>query len=529
MSLRLVLKSRCVRIAKPATFAAIFAIPILAGFAPLKSQSGSEAWARESLSPLAAAVPATIAPLVRDPRDTAPETAAAPEILDYFDFEAEAPSDLSAERASDLDAVASMTALATALATAPAIEAPMESEPAFTQRTVQVSRGDTLMKLLVEAGASRQDSYLAITALEEVYSPRSLRPGQEIQLAFVSADAAEEAEAERAAEDEVRLFSISLRPNRERDIQVTRIEEEGFAAIAVERPLERRINRATGNIESSLSAAAQNQKVPANVLVEAIRAFSYDVDFQRELQKGDDFELLFETYLDEDGELAKTGRLLYAALTLSGTRLELYDFEMADGRTDYFNAKGESVRKSLLRTPINGARLSSGFGMRKHPVLGYSKMHRGVDFAAPRGTPIYAAGDGVIKSAGRKGSYGKYVRIRHNSTYQTAYAHMHRIAKGIKKGKRVKQGQIIGYVGTTGRSTGPHLHYELIRNGKQISPRKVKFPSGEKLKGKELARFQEARREADLLRSPEAVQIVDASCGDGDNKTQVTNGDNGTC
>jgi murein DD-endopeptidase MepM/ murein hydrolase activator NlpD len=231
-----------------------------------------------------------------------------------------------------------------------------------------------------------------------------------------------------------------------------------------------------------------------------IRIFSFDVDFQRELQPGDSFEVLYEALFEDDGSLAKTDGVLYASLTLSGERLDMYNFTPQSGHDDFFDRKGQSVRKTLMRTPIDGARLSSRFGMRKHPVLGYTRQHKGVDFAAPRGTPIYAAGDGVIESAGRNGGYGKYLRIRHNSTYKTAYGHMTRIAKGMRRGKRVRQGQIIGYVGSTGRSTGPHLHYEVLRGGRQVNPLKIKLPSGEKLKAADLASFQRHRAGIDAQR-----------------------------
>ena len=224
------------------------------------------------------------------------------------------------------------------------------------------------------------------------------------------------------------------------------------------------------------------------------------MDFQREIQPGDRFEFFYETFHDDRGALAKTGKLFYGRMRLSGETVELYRHELANGEWDYYNAKGKSVRKALLRTPIDGARISSGFGKRRHPILGYTKMHRGVDFAAPRGTPVYAAGKGVVEYVGRKGAYGKYVRIRHDKTYKTAYAHLSRYGKGVRKGTRVSQGQVIGYVGTTGRSTGPHLHYEVIKKGRQTNPRKVKLPSGIQLQGKDLARFQLAREEIARLR-----------------------------
>ncbi len=380
------------------------------------------------------------------------------------------------------------------------------SEPEPVSRKVVVAKGDTLMKLMVRAGASRQDAYEAITALKKVYSPRAIRPGQEVRLAFAPGEGPDELGG---------LLSILLKANVEQDIEVTR-DDGGFVSRTIDHPLERVLNSARGAIVTSLSEAASEASVPANILVSTIRAFSYDVDFQREIQVGDRFEIFYETLHDQDGNFAKSGDVLYASLTLSGKQREFYRHELSDGTSDYFTTKGESVRKGLMRTPVDGARLSSGFGMRKHPILGYSKMHRGVDFAAPRGTPVYAAGKGVVEVAGRKGAYGKYIRIRHNSSYKTAYAHLHRIAKGIKKGRAVQQGQIIGYVGSTGRSTGPHLHYEMILNGKQVNPRRVKMPKGDKLKGPELERFELVRAEVDRLRAEHSrppLYLVEAACG----------------
>ncbi len=218
--------------------------------------------------------------------------------------------------------------------------------------------------------------------------------------------------------------------------------------------------------------------------------FSFDVDFQREIQPGDSFEILYERLADDAGTTVGEGDILIASLTLSDNNMTLYRFKTDKGFTDYFDSSGQSAQKSLLRTPTDATRISSGFGRRRHPVLGYTRMHKGTDFAAPPGTPIYAAGDGVIEKAGWAGGYGKYVRIRHNGNYKTAYAHMRRVGPGIKAGVRVKQRQIIGYVGATGRVTGPHLHYEVHFNGRQIDPKKVRLPSGYRLKGAELERFR---------------------------------------
>ncbi len=378
-------------------------------------------------------------------------------------------------------------------------------------RKVVIRRGDTLMKLLIDAGIERPEAANAIEAMREVFRPRDLRPGQAMHLAF----APEQDMSGRGGEPPLRLVSLTLQSRPDQDIRVVRAEGDGgFVAEAIERPLTLEVTGSAGIIESSLFTAGLHSGVPAPVMIEVIRAFSFDVDFQREVRKADDFELLFESHYDEDGALAKLGSVLYAALTLSGRRLELYRFTPESGVTDYFDSKGRSVRKALLRTPVDGARLSSGYGPRKHPILGYTKMHRGLDFAAPRGTPIYAAGDGIVERVGRYGSYGKYLRIRHNGTYKTAYAHLNRFAKSLKKGARVKQGQIVGYVGSTGRSTGPHLHYEVIANGRQINPRKIKLPSGEQLKGADLKDFQAFRARIQGLRRerPAQPQLVKATC-----------------
>jgi murein DD-endopeptidase MepM/ murein hydrolase activator NlpD len=373
--------------------------------------------------------------------------------------------------------------------TAAAIEA--EARPATVSRSLRVARGDTLMAMLTKAGIARTEAHEAITALSEIYSPRRLRPGQEVRLRLA---------APGATGPGKRLLALSLQPSVEHDLRVTRTGARGFAAESIARPLLRLAVSAQGRIENNLSVAAREAGLPMPILVELIRVFSFDVDFQREIQPGDGFEVLYEALFEEDGALAKTENVLYASLTLSGRRLDMYGFTPKSGASDFFDPKGQSVRKTLMRTPIDGARLSSRFGMRRHPILGYSRMHRGTDFAAPRGTPIYAAGDGVVEAAGRNGAYGKYVRIRHNSTYKTAYGHMSRIAKGARRGKRVRQGQVIGYVGSTGRSTGPHLHYEVMRQGSQVNPLKIKLPSGEQLKAADLANFHARRAQIDALR-----------------------------
>jgi len=355
--------------------------------------------------------------------------------------------------------------------------APAEPVPAVTDaRVVRVGTGDTLMGLLVDAGVTPGDAQDAITALKPVWNPRDLKLGQEIALQF-------------AAE---RLQELRFTPALDHDLIVERGDAGHFAARAEQRPLTRTVELASGAIHSSLFDAANDAHVPPAVLAQMIHAFSYDVDFQREIHHGDSFEMMFERVYDEHGKPVGAGNLVYAAMTLGTTHLRLYRYTPSHAGADFFTARGESVRKALLRTPVDGARLSSGFGMRFHPILGYTKMHRGVDFAAPSGTPIMAAGDGVVRDAGWHGDYGNLVVLKHTGTFETAYAHMSRIATGLHPGQHVRQGQVIGYVGATGRATGPHLHYEIRIRGQATNPMLVKMQPGQQLVGKELADFRAA-------------------------------------
>ena len=252
---------------------------------------------------------------------------------------------------------------------------------------------------------------------------------------------------------------------------------------------------AEGVVKGSLIASAVNQGMPRKVANEMVRAFSHSIDFRRDLRSGDKFSAYYKTKVAPNGESVGEGELIMATLVNRGTETSIYRYTDSYGNTDFYDEKGRSLRKSLSRYPVQGARISSPFGVRVHPILRYRIMHWGTDFSAPKGTPITAAGDGIIVEHGTKGAYGKYILIRHNSEYKTAYAHMNGYAKGITLGKRVKQGQVIGYVGNTGRSTGPHLHFEIIRNGKRVNPMKVKAAAGGELEGRDLKRFQAERKD----------------------------------
>jgi murein DD-endopeptidase MepM/ murein hydrolase activator NlpD len=259
-------------------------------------------------------------------------------------------------------------------------------------------------------------------------------------------------------------------------------------------------------ILQSLYKSASDENVPPNTIIEFARIYGFQVDFQRDIRKEDKFQIMYEIFLNENNEIVETGEILFANLELSGQDNSLYYFDH-EGSEGHYDKNGKSVKKALMKTPINGARLSSPFGMRKHPIDGFNKMHRGTDFAAPTGTPIMASGDGVVKKAGWCGGGGNCVKIRHNSTYQTIYAHMSKFARGIKSGVRVKQGQTIGYVGSTGKSTGPHLHYEVIVNGKKVNSQKLKLPSGKILKGNERKIFETKKIKLDVLKSEKIIGL----------------------
>ena len=254
-------------------------------------------------------------------------------------------------------------------------------------------------------------------------------------------------------------------------------------------------------ITNSLYNSALTLGIKPNIIIEFARLYGFQVDFQRDVWKNDSFQIIYEEFINEEKEVVDTGEIIFANLNLQNTDLQLYKYEYEKNKIEYFDENGKSIRKTLMKTPINGARLSSSYGKRKHPILGYTKMHTGTDFAAPMGTPIMASGDGKVTKAGWCGGGGNCVKIKHNSTYETVYAHMSKFGRGIKKGKRVKQGQIIGYVGSTGLSTGPHLHYEVIENGKKINSQKLKLPSGKILKGNQRKKFEVTKIKIDVLKS----------------------------
>ncbi len=297
------------------------------------------------------------------------------------------------------------------------------------------------------------------------------------------------------------ITSFTLPLSRTKKIQLTKnLETDLFEKKIIVTNLIKKTIFKEGKILQSLYKAAISLDIKPNIIIEFARIYGFQVDFQRDIRKNDNFQIMYEVFEDENGKVFETGNIIYANLRLSGVNNSLYHFNKK-GSEGHYDENGKSIKKALMKTPINGARLSSPFGMRKHPIDGFNKMHKGTDFAAPMGTPIMASGDGVVTRARWCGGGGNCIKIKHNTTYQTVYAHMKMFARGIREGSRVKQGQIIGYVGSTGKSTGPHLHYEVIENGKKINSQKLKLPSGKILKGEERKMFEVSKIKLDVLKS----------------------------
>jgi murein DD-endopeptidase MepM/ murein hydrolase activator NlpD len=354
-----------------------------------------------------------------------------------------------------------------------------------TERTLIVKGGDTLVTLLASAGVDRVMAHEVVRALRKHFNPRRIKPGQEICIALKPSE---------TKPDTHELMRVSLRVDDAKQVHASRNEVGRFSAWMEEKKLTREIAFAEGEITSSLFQASTAKGVPASVVIEAIRALGHKVDLQRDIQSGDRFVISYEQFVDEEGNVVNEGRPLYICLNCKGHEIKLYYHTNLNGSCGFYTQNGENIRKGLMRTPVDGARISGVFGKRKHPILKYTRMHKGIDFAAPRGTPIYASGDGIVTHVCWKGGYGRYVAIKHNNTYTTAYAHLHRFEKGIKVGSRVKQGQIIGRVGKTGLASGCHLHYEVHKHGRQINPKLVKTIGEYRLSGRELTRFQTAMK-----------------------------------
>ena len=343
----------------------------------------------------------------------------------------------------------------------------------YKKTIVIVKKGETFSKILDNFNFENKKKFEIINSINQIFDLRGLNVNQKI--IFLAND--------KKIVKQI-IFELDYKTNLivdlDSNINVIKKELETFSEIESKEYL----------ITNSLYSDGINNNIPNQILIKLIQLFSFDLDFQRDIRKDTQVSVSYEKIFTENKTKYFFGDIQYARVTIKNNTLEYFKFLTDDEYIDYFNREGKNVKKSILKTPLDGARLSSTYGMRKHPISGFNKMHKGIDFAAPKGTPVYAGGNGVIEMAGRNGGYGNYIRIRHNNEYKTAYAHLSGFKKGISKGVRVNQGEVIGYVGSTGRSTGPHLHYEIIYQNKQINPLTLKLPSGKILEGKELERFK---------------------------------------
>ena len=366
-------------------------------------------------------------------------------------------------------------------------------EPKYKKIKHKIKSGETFDKILENYQIQKKEISIIKKALKKKVNLNKLNTKQIIEFSLDKTNS------------QINEFTFQI-SNKKKIFLVRDNSSNTFNDKIISIKLNKKIVYKENLILQSLYKAATDEKIPANIIIEFARIYGFQVDFQRDIRKQDKFQIMYEVFLNDKNEIIETGEILLANLKLSGQDNGLYYFDK-EGSEGHYDKNGKSVKKALMKTPINGARLSSPFGMRKHPIDGYNKMHRGTDFAAPTGTPIMASGDGVVKKAGWCGGGGNCVKIRHNSTYQTVYAHMSKFARGIKAGVRVKQGQTIGYVGSTGKSTGPHLHYEVIVNGKKVNSQKLKLPSGKILKGKERKLFETNKIKLDVLKSEKIIGL----------------------
>ena len=360
--------------------------------------------------------------------------------------------------------------------------------PRYKSVDHKISSGETFNKILNKYSISNEEILEIKKSLNSDYNLSNLKTNLDIKFTI-----------DQSNSKKIIFFLFPI--SRTEKIQLTKnLDTNLFEKKTIITNLNTKIIFKEGKITQSLYKTAVDLNVQPNIIIEFARIYGFQVDFQRDIRKNDNFQIMYEVFEDDDGKVFETGNIIFANLKLSGINNSLYYFDKK-GSEGHYDENGKSVEKALMKTPINGARLSSAFGMRKHPIDGFNKMHRGTDFAAPMGTPIMASGSGVITRARWCGGGGNCVKIKHNSRYETIYAHMKNFARGIKEGARVKQGRIIGYVGSTGKSTGPHLHYEVVVNGKKVNSQKLKLPSGKILKNKERKIFEVAKIKLDVLKS----------------------------
>ena len=358
----------------------------------------------------------------------------------------------------------------------------------FVNANYEVKKGDTIQKILKKFNIENKEIYEAIKQYKKYAPANSLFQGSKIDILV----------KENFHKKNNSLLKLSIPISKSISVEISRDELNEIVSKKIITKLYKKKILSENIIKNSLYSSATKAKINPDTIIEFARIFGFEIDFQRDIRKNDYFRIVYDKYFDEKGKFIKSGSIHYAYMSVNGREIILYKF--GDNKDyGYYDVNGNSVEKALMKTPINGARLSSSFGLRKHPILGFNKMHKGTDFAAPSGTPIMASGSGTIIRSRWCGGGGNCVKIKHNSTYQTIYAHMKSFAKGIKEGRKVRQGQIIGYVGSTGMSTGPHLHYEVLINGKQVNSQKLRLPSGKILKGDERKLFEIYRIKTDVL------------------------------
>ena len=362
-------------------------------------------------------------------------------------------------------------------------------DPRFTRIAYVSKSGDTYESIIDNLSIDKNEKKLILNTIIKEKSLKVLNVNQKFTFKFDNLS-------------NQKIIKFTIETDKKNEVIFNKTESGNkFVVKKIKKNFKKKLVYKETIITSSLYNSAINLGIKPNVILEFARLYGFQVDFQRDIWKNDSFQIIYEEFVNENDKVVDTGEIIFANLNLQDSDLQLYKYEYEKNKVDYFDENGKSIKKTLMKTPINGARLSSSFGKRKHPILGYTKMHLGTDFAAPKGTPIMASGDGKVLKAGWCGGGGNCVKIKHNSTYQTVYAHMSKFGRGIKRGARVKQGQIIGYVGSTGLSTGPHLHYEVIENGKKINSQKLKLPSGKILKGEERKNFEVAKIKIDVLKS----------------------------
>ena len=358
----------------------------------------------------------------------------------------------------------------------------------FTNLNYEIKNGDTIQKILKKLKVQNNEIQTVINQYKKYGNPNQLLVGNIINIII----------EKNLTTNKNFIVKFSVPITKSTTIAIIRDEDNKITSQKIITKLYKKKTLAENIITKNLYSSAIEAKINPDTIIEFARIFGFEIDFQRDIRKNDYFKIIYEKYFDENGEFIKSGSILFAHMSVNGREISLYKFG-DDKNYGYFDVNGKSVEKALMKTPINGARLSSSFGMRKHPISGFTKMHQGTDFAAPMGTPIMASGTGTVTRAKWCGGGGNCIKIKHNSTYETIYAHMKSFAKGIKVGKKVRQGQIIGFVGSTGMSTGPHLHYEVIINGQKVNSQKLQLPSGKVLKGDEREKFEIHRIKTDVL------------------------------